>query len=44
MDIMKNIETEEAEIHLNNSLSPVCVRPSSDEEYIYIVTPVRVIF
>lgn len=44
MDIMKNIETEEAEISLNNSLSPVCIRPDSEEEYIYIVTPVRVIF
>ena len=44
MDIMKNIETEEAEINLNNSLSPVCIKPISEEEYIYIVTPVRVIF
>ena len=44
MDIMKNIETEEAEINLNNSLSPVCIKPDSEEEYIYIVTPVRVIF
>ncbi len=44
MDIMKNIETEEAEIDLNNSLSPVCIKPESEEEYIYIVTPVRVIF
>ena len=44
MDIMKNIETDEAEINLNNSLSPVCIKPTSDEEYIYIVTPVRVIF
>ena len=40
----KNIETEEAEINLNNSLSPVCIKPISEEEYIYIVTPVRVIF
>ena len=38
MDIMKNIETEEAEINLNNSLSPVCIKPISEEEYIYIVT------
>ncbi|MBO5637957.1 MAG: DNA polymerase III subunit beta [Acidaminococcaceae bacterium] len=44
MDIMKNIETDEAEINLNNSLSPVCIKPDSEEEYIYIVTPVRVIF
>lgn len=44
LDIMKNLETEEAEIDLNNSLSPVCIRPTNDEEYIYIVTPVRVIF
>ena len=44
MSDKENIETEEAEIKLNNSLSPVCIRPDSEEEYIYIVTPVRVIF
>lgn len=44
LDIMKNLETEEAEIELNNSLSPVCIKPTNEEEYIYIVTPVRVIF
>ena len=44
LDIMKNMETESAEINLNNSLSPVCIRPDNKEEYIYIVTPVRVIF
>lgn len=44
LDIMKNLETEEAELNLNNSLSPVCIKPTDQSEYIYIVTPVRVIF
>ncbi len=44
LDIMQHIGTDEAVIKLNNSLSPVCIRPTNDEDYTYIVTPVRVIF
>lgn len=43
-DILKHIATEETELSLNNSLSPVCIRPTDAEEYTYIVTPVRVVF
>lgn len=44
MDILKYAGTEEVVMQMNNSLSPACVKPISDENYIYIVTPVRVIF
>ena len=44
LDILKNIDAEEATIELNNSLSPVCIKPVSEEDYLYIVTPVRVVF
>ena len=44
LDIMNNIEDEEATLEMNNSLSPVCIRPVGEKDYTYIVTPVRVIF
>lgn len=44
LDILKNIDAEEVTLELNNSLSPVCIKPVSDEKYLYIVTPVRVVF
>lgn len=44
LDILKNMDAEEASMELNNSLSPVCIKPISDEQYVYIVTPVRVVF
>jgi len=44
MDILKYAGTEEVVMQMNNSLSPACVKPVSEENYIYIVTPVRVIF
>ncbi len=44
LDILNNITSEEAIIELNSSLSPVAIKPIDDENYIYIVTPVRVIF
>ena len=43
-DILKRISTDDTELSLNNSLSPVCIKPTDDEEYTYIVTPVRVVF
>ena len=44
LDILKNLSDEEAIMELNNSLSPVCIKPVGEENYIYIVTPVRVVF
>lgn len=44
MDILKFTDADEVTLELNNSLSPVCIKPVSDENYIYIVTPVRVVF
>lgn len=40
-DILKNIYTEKTEISLNQTLSPVRIRPEQSEDYVYIVTPVR---
>jgi DNA polymerase-3 subunit beta len=44
LDIMNNLEAEEAIIQFNNPLSPVCIKSAKDPDYIYIVTPVRVLF
>ena len=44
MDILKYAGSEEVIMEMNNSLSPACIKPISEENYIYIVTPVRVIF
>lgn len=44
LEVLKNIDTEDAIFEFNNSLSPACIRPSGDEKYLYIVTPVRVVF
>lgn len=44
LEIMQNISTEKASLNLNSSLHPVMITPDSDEDYTYIVTPVRVIF
>lgn len=44
VDILKNLETKEAIMSLNTSLSPVCINPVDDDSYTYIVTPVRVVF
>ncbi len=44
IDILNNIDDEEVTIEMNNSLSPVCIRPIGEKDYTYIVTPVRVIF
>ncbi len=43
-DILKNIDTENAVISLNSSVSPACINPENDESYSYIVTPVRVAY
>ena len=44
LDIMKNLEAEEAVLSMNTSLSPVCVTCADEPDYTYIVTPVRVVF
>lgn len=44
LDILKNLEADTAILQFNTSLSPVCVKSSADEDYTYIITPVRVVF
>ena len=44
LDILKNLESEEAVFYMNTALSPVCVKSTEEEGYTYIVTPVRVVF
>ena len=44
LDILKNLESEEAVLSMNTSLSPVCATCEQEPDYIYIVTPVRVVF
>lgn len=44
LDILKNLESETAILSFNTSLSPVCVKSPEDENYTYIITPVRVVF
>lgn len=43
-DILRNIDEDEAVIKLNSSISPACIRPKNDENYTYIVTPIRVAY
>ncbi len=40
-DILKNITSEQLVFSLNTPLSPACIRPADDENYTYIITPVR---
>ncbi len=44
LDILKNLDAEEVTLAMNTSLSPVCVQSAAEADYIYIVTPVRVVF
>lgn len=44
LDILKTVEAEEAIFSMNTSLSPVCITCEQEPDYIYIVTPVRVVF
>ena len=44
LDILKNLDASEAEISLNTYLKPVRVQAPGQEDYTYIVTPVRVVF
>lgn len=40
-DILKNIDSESLIFSFNNSLSPASIKPIDDENYTYIITPVR---
>ena len=44
LDILKNLESEEAILSMNTSLSPVCITSEGEPDYTYIVTPIRVVF
>lgn len=44
LDILKNLEADEAIFSMNTSLSPVCITADVEPDYTYIVTPVRVVF
>lgn len=40
-DILKNIDSEQFYFALNTPLSPASIKPINDENYTYIITPVR---
>ena len=40
-DILKNVGSDEIIISLNTPLSPISIKPVNDENYTYIITPVR---
>lgn len=40
-DILKNIDSDELVFALNTPLSPACIKPMDDENYTYVITPVR---
>jgi DNA polymerase-3 subunit beta len=40
-DILKNIGTTELHFSLNTPLSPARINPVNDDNYTYIITPVR---
>ena len=40
-DILKNIDSEEITISLNTPLSPAGIKPVGNDNYTYIITPVR---
>ena len=44
LDILKNVDAEEVLLSMNTSLSPVCITAPEEDNYIYIVTPVLVVF
>jgi len=42
LDYLKNIEDETILLQLTNSLAPALLRPAPDENYLYILVPLRV--
>ena len=41
MDVLKNIDEDNITLSLNSSLSPGLVKPKEDNEYIYVIMPIR---
>ncbi|MBP2642335.1 MAG: polymerase beta subunit [Firmicutes bacterium] len=41
IDILKNVDSETFVFSLNTELSPACIKPNDDDNYTYIITPVR---
>ena len=44
VDMLRSIGEEKAVLELTDSLKPVRIRPEKETDYLYIVTPVRVLF
>lgn len=44
LDMLKNMDTEEAIFSMNTSLSPVRITSDDELGYTYIITPIRVVF
>ncbi|MDI6703737.1 MAG: DNA polymerase III subunit beta [bacterium] len=42
IDVLKNIESREVIIELNDSLNPILLRPSTLEDYFFVVMPMRI--
>jgi len=41
IDVLKNIATANIILELSNPMSPGVIRPQSDEEYLYVIMPMR---
>ena len=41
LDSVKNLETDDLIIEFNNELSPCVIRPISQDDYIYVIMPIR---
>ncbi|MGN1051068.1 MAG: DNA polymerase III subunit beta [Acutalibacteraceae bacterium] len=42
LDALKNAETDEVKLTLNGSLSPMVVKPLKDDNFLYLVVPMRI--
>ena len=43
-EMLKTIEEEYMTFQCNTPVSPACLKPASDDHYLYVVTPVRVAY
>jgi DNA polymerase-3 subunit beta len=43
IDVLKVIETEDVLLELNGSLSPGIIKPTEDENYFYLILPIRIV-
>ena len=41
IDVVRYIDAEQIEIHLNNAISPCIINPVGNPDYIHLVLPVR---